>query len=424
VVLKEGATATENELREFAFARLAYYKVPGRVLIVDEIPKGPTGKLQRIGLADKLAHQLEADFVAPRTQVEQTLAGLWADALHLEQVGVYDNFFSRGGDSLQAAQLALCVQAAFRVELPPETVFRNPTIDALARLLADRLPAEQPACTTVQKEETSSRSSLVAVQPGGAKRPLFLVPSPSGTALHFADLARHLGPEQPVYSFQPLGLDGKFPPHTRVEDMAAHYIREMRSLQPTGPYLLGGMCSGSYVAFEMAQQLQGRGEQVALLAVLDVWAPPGAGSPGSTRRPVARPRRPPAQLVAHWLRSLRPLYRLRCIGAWILGMLNGQTWRRLWRYYSSSHERRARHVLKLYRRALQRYKAQPYSGRVALFQSGQLAGWTSLSWTELVRGELDRYLIPKSSHYGLLRSEADTRRLAEQLRACLDKLQI
>jgi len=177
------------------------------------------------------------------------------------------------------------------------------------------------------------------------------------------------------------------------------------------------------VAFEMAQQLHSRGEQVALLAVLDVWAPSAAVSAGPARRPVGRPRRPPAQLVAHWLRSLRPLYRLRRIEACILGMLNRQTWQRLWGYYFSPQERRTRKVLNLYLQALQRYKAQPYAGRITLFQSTQLAGWSTPSWTRLTQGRLDCHLIPASSHVGLLRSEADVRRLAEQLGTCLAKLE-
>ena len=96
VVLHGNSKTTEKELREFSFSKLADYKVPSRIVIVDEIPKGPTGKLQRIGLADKLVSNLKIDYVQPRNSFEETLIGIWADVLKLERVGIHDNFFCTG----------------------------------------------------------------------------------------------------------------------------------------------------------------------------------------------------------------------------------------------------------------------------------------------------------------------------------------
>ena len=153
--------------------------------------------------------------------------------------------------------------------LPYSILYQAPTIEQLADILH-------------QKNWTPSWSSLVAIRPGSAKPPLFLVPAAATTALSFAPLAVHLDDEQPVYGFDPLGLDGVTPPHDRVEDMAAYYIKEMCQLQPDGPYLLGGTCFGAHVAFEMAQQLETQGKIVGLLIVFDAnapafgptWAPP------------------------------------------------------------------------------------------------------------------------------------------------------
>lgn len=142
VVLRENASVTEREIRELAFARLADYKVPSQVLIVDEIPKGPTGKLQRIGLADKLAPKLKAEFVAPRDPVEDALARIWGEVLGIEQVSVCDNFFALGGDSLLATQLVSRVRAAFGVELPLGTIFREPTVADQALVIEDMLLKE------------------------------------------------------------------------------------------------------------------------------------------------------------------------------------------------------------------------------------------------------------------------------------------
>jgi len=144
VVLRENASVSvmEREIREFAFARLADYKVPSQVVIVDEIPKGPTGKLQRIGLVEKLAPKLQAEFVAPRNVVEDTLAKIWTEVLGIEQVGVYDNFFALGGDSLLATQLVSRVRAASHLELPLTTVFREPTVADQALVIEGMLMNE------------------------------------------------------------------------------------------------------------------------------------------------------------------------------------------------------------------------------------------------------------------------------------------
>ena len=143
VVLKPEAAATEWELREFTASRLADFKVPRRVVLVDEIPKGPTGKVQRIGLADKLglvaagkAPQVRTDFVPPRTPVEQTLAEIWIQVLGVERVGIHDNFFELGGDSLLATQVISRVQEAFQVELTHPSFFEAPTVADLAVVIA------------------------------------------------------------------------------------------------------------------------------------------------------------------------------------------------------------------------------------------------------------------------------------------------
>jgi len=142
VVLREGASATHRDIRECVFARLANYKVPTQVVIVDEIPKGATGKQQRIGLAEKLASKLRPEFVAPGNPAEEALAKLWGEVLGIERVGIYDNFFALGGDSLRATQLVSRVRAAFGVELPLTTTFREPTIADQVPLIKDLLLSE------------------------------------------------------------------------------------------------------------------------------------------------------------------------------------------------------------------------------------------------------------------------------------------
>jgi acyl-CoA synthetase (AMP-forming)/AMP-acid ligase II/acyl carrier protein len=136
VVLRPQANATAQEIRQFASARLAYFKVPRQVVFVKEIPKGPTGKVKRIGLAEKLgvASNAEAppDFVAPRTPLEKLLAGLWQELLDLDHVGIHDDFFVLGGDSLMAARLLLSIYEKLNVEVEVLRFFDGPTIAEVA----------------------------------------------------------------------------------------------------------------------------------------------------------------------------------------------------------------------------------------------------------------------------------------------------
>jgi acyl carrier protein len=139
IVLREDGAVDERELRQLAFNRLADFKVPSQILIVDEIPKGPTGKLQRIGLAEKLASKLKAEYVPPRNPIEDIIARIWADVLGIEQVSVYDNFFILGGDSLMATRVVSRVRKAFGIELPIPTIFKEPKVADLAEAIEEIL---------------------------------------------------------------------------------------------------------------------------------------------------------------------------------------------------------------------------------------------------------------------------------------------
>lgn len=161
VVLKPGASATDTEIREFAAAQLADFKVPKEILILDAIPKGATGKLQRIGLADKLAGKLAAkrqgNYVGASSPVENQLAEIWRTLLKVESIGVRDDFRAIGGDSLAMASMLAAVEKRFNVQIPVAGMLRCPTIENLAALIQQNgsAAAEQPTA-----------------QPGGTSKPL------------------------------------------------------------------------------------------------------------------------------------------------------------------------------------------------------------------------------------------------------------
>ncbi|MDD1633793.1 MAG: AMP-binding protein, partial [Methylococcaceae bacterium] len=252
------AECAADEVRRFLKDTLPAYMVPAAILLLDALPVTPGGKLDRRALPapDRFRPELERAFVAPRDDLEVQLAHIWEEVLGVRPVGVKDNFFELGGHSLLAVRLFALIQKRLGRQLPLTAVFQGATVETLAEVL------RQPGAP-------GPRSSLVAIQPGGGRRPLFLVHPAGGHVFPYVRLAHCLGREQPCYGLQARGLEDGQDPHTRIEDMAAYYIQGLQTVQPTGPYLLGGWSMGGVVAFEMAQQLHAEGQQVALLALLD-----------------------------------------------------------------------------------------------------------------------------------------------------------
>lgn len=202
--------------------------------------------------------ELQGYYVAPRNEVEQTIAEIWKKLLGIEQIGIHDNYFDLGGNSVLAVRLFAQIKKIFNQKIPLATLIDAPTVEQLASVL-------------LQDDGSKSWSSLVAIQSEGAKPPLFCIHGAGGIVLLYRDLARHLGPDQPVYGLQPQGLDGSQPLLTRIEDMASLYLEEIKAVQPEGPYLLGGYCMGGTVALEIAQRIYSEGQEVALLAFWETY---------------------------------------------------------------------------------------------------------------------------------------------------------
>ncbi|HEY8224552.1 MAG TPA: non-ribosomal peptide synthetase, partial [Pyrinomonadaceae bacterium] len=255
-------TKLGTELRSFLKTKLPGYMSPALFVELDALPLTPNGKVDRRALPtpDESRPDLPEAYVAPRDRLEEQLATLWTNVLQLKSIGVRDNFFELGGHSLLAARLFAQIENRFGKHLPLATLFQSPTIEQLANVL---------------RESGTSKawSSLVAIQSEGSRPPLFCVHAAGANVLIYRPMSRHLGNDQPVYALQAQGLDGQSPPLTRVEDMAALYIKEIRAFQPEGPYFLLGASFGGLVAFEMAQQLVAEGQQVALLVMLNTNCP-------------------------------------------------------------------------------------------------------------------------------------------------------
>ncbi|MFP2932031.1 alpha/beta fold hydrolase, partial [Pyxidicoccus sp. 3LG] len=249
-----GVTLETETLRAALKQRLPEHMVPSAFVVLDALPLTPNGKVDRKALPIPEARVTTTEHVAPRDVLEHTLAGLWAELLGVPSVGVRDSFFELGGHSLLAVQLMARIRERTGRELPLAALFQAPTVETLASLL---------------RQVPVPFSPLVPIQAGGTRTPLFLVHAVGGNVLSYAELARRLGPDQPVYGLQSQGLDGQQPPLCTLEEMAALYVEAIRTVQPHGPYQLGGWSLGGVVAFEMARQLEARGEKVDVLALID-----------------------------------------------------------------------------------------------------------------------------------------------------------
>ncbi|MDZ5722855.1 non-ribosomal peptide synthetase DhbF [Bacillus sp. SXabc123] len=257
VIPSSEETLDTAELRKYAAERLPDYMVPSAFVTIKELPLTPNGKLDRKALP-------APDFAAavtgrgPRTPQEEILCDLFMEVLHLPRVGIDDRFFDLGGHSLLAVQLMSRIREALGVELSIGNLFEAPTVAGLAERL----------------EMGSSQSALDVLLPlrtSGDKLPLFCVHPAGGLSWCYAGLMTNLGTNYPIYGLQARGIGQRDELPKTLDDMAADYIEQIRTIQPKGPYHLLGWSLGGNVVQAMGTQLQHQGEEVSLLVMLDAY---------------------------------------------------------------------------------------------------------------------------------------------------------
>jgi aspartate racemase len=412
-----------RELRAFLRNKLPEYMVPAVLMMIERLPLTPSGKVNRRALpAPGHDAQQQDSFVPPRTPIEELLASTWAEVLQLPRVGINDNFFELGGHSLLAVRLFARIEKICGKHLPLATLFQAPTVAQLAELLHS-------------EGWTAPWSPLVAIQPRthseADRRPLFCVHPLGGNVIEYYDLARYLGPDQPFYAFQSVGLDGQHAPHTTVPEMATHYLKEMRRVQPAGPYLLGGHSLGGAIAFEMACQLQAAGEEVDLLALFDAYPIGHYKLQPNWNSRSFHARRYAKRLKCHIdnLRSLKGSSRLTYLAGKVKfapDKIKQQIWRRAYRggEFNSALPKTLRNIEGVNFLAAREFVPSVYAGGVTLFwASGDLTTSFDLvdGWHTLAAGGVELHEIP-GSHINLLKAP-HVQALADELRACLDQAQ-
>ena len=405
IVPQVQAILTQRELRQFLKQKLPEYMIPSAFVILDQLPLTPNGKIDRRALTapEQIRPEPEETFIAPRNELEQQLTEVWEAILGIKSIGVRDNFFDLGGHSLLAVKLFAQIEKTFRINLPLAAIFHSPTVEQLANIICSQ-------------GWTSPWYSLIPIQPKGSRPILFGIHH-----IYFQDLIRYLGEEQPVYALhygisEPKDKALSLP---KMEDLAAHYIEEMRSLQPQGLYFLMGLSVGGMVAYEMAQQLVAQGQEVALLALFDTL-----------------PKKRSNVKLLPFSQRLKLLWNLGLSEFWtrVHFQIKIKFNRLLARYLPKTNmteQVKSQYFPHTYtdypiKSLGDAYTPKSYSGTVVLFQAIDSPNSITYSfdppevqWGRLVNGELVIYKIP-GNHTGIL-EEPNVQFLAQKLTGCVDK---
>lgn len=269
----ELSATVRAELRDFLQRKLPQYMIPTTWVALASLPVTANGKVNRDALPVPKGTSARESVIPPRTPTEQQLATIWSEVLQLDLVDIQTDFFEAGGHSILAVQLMQKVQQHFQVSLPLATLFQYPTIETLGQLLVGQEQMDRSAALWSPLVPIRNNGIPPVGQDQGDLLSFFCVHSVGGNVLNFYALAQALPAKQPFYGLQAVGLDGETPPQRLLEEMAFSYIAALQQVQPTGPYIVGGHSFGGEVAFEMARQLQQQGEEIALLVLLDSYAP-------------------------------------------------------------------------------------------------------------------------------------------------------
>ncbi len=216
----------------------------------------------------------QAGWKAPTTAAEQLIAQMWGELLGVERVSATDNFFDLGGHSLLAVQVINKLKKRTGKALPLTALLEAPTVETLAALIEPRDPAGAATGAADASAPGTSvavplSNTLVRIRPGGDKLPIFFVHDGNGETLLYRSLAFMLDPGHPIYGLQPAVRADSTIVHTRITDMAAAHVKQLRTVQPHGPYLITGLCAGGVISFEMARQLQDVGETTLFVGLMD-----------------------------------------------------------------------------------------------------------------------------------------------------------
>ncbi len=365
-----------DDLYRHLRATLTEVMIPGSFTRINEIPLTQNGKTDRKKLSTMITNEVQSvSMVPPANPVESKLAAIFAEILGKARVGATDNFFHSGGHSLLATRLMARIEKAFNKELPLSLLFQAPTVRELSAIIMG------PEFNSV---------GLVPIQPKGNRTPIFLLPG----YLFYYNLSKVLGSSQPLYGFEPIA---KF----KTEDIARHYIKQIREIQPEGPYFIGGYCASGILAFEMARQLKEAGQEPGWLALFEVYTPEATVAKASGQYL--------SDKLTYWKAgfmssSLKGKYKLVTTES-----------AKLFNYFFKN----------TFRKILNDYTIKPYDGKMLLFKSkdgmvgstgDQYMGWSKYCPVENIS------LIEVPGDHNTIFKDPNVRVIAEKLKECMDQV--
>ena len=392
-----------GELRRHVLESLPAYMAPSAFWFLDSLPLTPNGKLDRKALltAEEAGLPIpEKDRALPQTSTETMLLRIFEDLLPVSPLAVTDNFIECGGNSLLAAQLVVEIERQTGHTVPAATLFEAPTVRQLARKIEDRT-------------YSGAGSRIVELRKGDGSiaEPLFCIHWLDAKLVTFYKIASLLRDDRPVYGLQPGDLGKEEPGPRTIEEMAAVYLREIRTHFPKGPYHLAGSCLGGVVAFEIAQQLIAEGEQVKLLLLIDAYLP-GALQYLHTRKPIVE-------------------YADRYFGEFLMSpsaamkrwLLEGAV-RLFARSTGNSLSRASSRFKKASREAEASYRPKQYPGKVTLLicSDGPFRAYEDrrLAWSSVADGGFEVHVVP--GNHSTMEQEPNLRVLGERFQHCFDRL--
>ncbi len=332
VVPREGTRPTSRTYRRALSGQLSGHMIPDGFVRLSDLPSTRGGKVDRLALpappgggASRRGHG-----PLPRDRLEKRLAAIWESVLGISPIGRREDFFDLGGTSLQSIDILTRIEDQFNLVLSPSVLLEHSTIGSLTEWIAHRAVISSPR-------------SLIALRSSPTGRPLFLLHTGDGYVAKYGQLARRLS-DRPVYALQARGLRAECWPLMSVPAMARCYVEEIKTIDPTGPYLLAGACMGGLIAFEMAVQLVRQGRPVGLVALLDSEYP----------APKGRQLRPTERLAS----PVRDAFRiLRWSTVRAIGLGRSPRWLPTYRSF----------VQHMHARARRAYRPGSYPGTLTLF---------------------------------------------------------
>lgn len=404
IVRKQAQSVEQTELRKYIQERLPDTMIPTAWAFLDEFPLTPSGKIDRqvlskleVGRADPVK-----PYTAPRDELELRLVKLWEHLLEYSPIGIDDNFFEIGGHSLLVVRLMTQLEKELGKTFSLALIFHAPTIATMAAALRDQ--GWKP-----------SWSSLVPIRTAGKLPPLFCVHADGG-AFFYTKFANYLSPQQPFYGLQARGLDGIQPPFTNIEEMAAHYLSEIRSIQPRGPYLISGFSMGGVVIYEMARQSLAAGDPAPLVVFIDAPSPEYFEEQATSfvSKLAGLSRFSLKDGIPHIWHRISQRFR------WLSDEYQSQLLLRANQPLNPAL--RIHRVRKLNHKISDEYQPKPYPGPITILRASEQIRHSNpdptLGWSEFVPGKISDYVIP--GDHETIFHEPNVQVMAQTLQKCIN----